>query len=367
VTENYFAHGGNLREISERFHLNMDKIIDFSSNINPLGPPPGILRWLEANLKQITRYPEAEATLLKTVMAEHLGLELPQVLVGNGAIEIIYLITQYLCPQQVLIPAPTFSEYSRAALSCGAKVMYFPLSKDKDFSLDYKALLKQAEAGQVIFLCNPNNPVGNLVSRDLLEMVIDYCYHKKIFIVIDESFLDFVVNWQDFTCRELINRYNNLLIIYSLTKFYALPGLRLGSGLGHPEVIEALAKRCYPWNVNCLAQQAGILACQDLDFADRTRKFIQYEKEYFYNQLNAIPGIRAYYPEANFIFLDISASEHTATELQEKLAQQGLLLRNCNNFPYLGEKYLRVAVKQREDNNQLLAAIQRCLIREDQE
>lgn len=356
-------HGGNLAWARKKY--NREDFIDFSANINPLGCPPGVYEAIRNSLPQILHYPDPANSDLKQKLQSYFNLEKDFILIGNGAVEIIYLICFHLKPQKVLILAPTFSEYAKAAQAVQAHIKYLPLDPAHGFTLNLKKLAENLHDVQLFFLCNPNNPTGNLIPYSVLKEIQKICLDQGVFLVVDESFLDFLPERENYSVRQDVKKNSQLLVLHSLTKFFAIPGLRLGCGFGNRQLILDLEKLKDPWNINVFAQIAGKMALEDQAFQHKSREFIQKEKEYLFKAINQLGDLQAFPPSVNFIFIKLLKSGLTSTGLTEKLAKQGILVRNCNTFPTLGENYIRVAVRTREENLKLINALQAVLKKED--
>lgn len=335
--------------------------MDFSANINPLGPPACVLETLAKNLEAVRRYPDPNNLELKRSLAAYLGVKTDNLLVGNGATEIIYSLCFLLRPRTVLVAQPTFSEYARAALAAGAQVIPCPLPPTQGFRLDAEAYCRLLEQADMAFLCNPNNPTGNLLPYDIVYRIWQESRRRGIWLIVDESFLDFVEDWPEFSLVQVAAREEKLVILRSLTKFFALPGLRLGVGIAAPGIIRYLEERSDPWRVNILAQLTGAVAVKDKEYQIRTWEWLKVERDYLFEGLNFLPGLRPYRSEANFILVDISLSGWGSEELTEALAQHKVLVRDCSNFPGLKGRYIRVAVKERESNTVLLRLLENLL------
>lgn len=356
-------HGGNLTWARKKY--NRRDFIDFSANINPLGCPPGVYKAINAALQQILHYPDPASSDLKHTLQTYLNLDQDFILLGNGAVEIIYLLCFYLKPQKVLILAPTFSEYAKAAQAAQADIKYLPLDPDTGFTLDLKILEENLKGVQLFFLCNPNNPVGNLIPYPVLKEIQYLCLKHHVFLVVDESFIDFIPEAEKYSVRQDVIDNKQLLVLHSLTKFFAIPGLRLGCGLTNPQLVLELKKLKDPWNINVFAQIAGKKALEDQAFQKMSREFIQKEKNFLYQEINQLNSFQALPPSVNFLLVQILEPSLTSTALTEILAQKGILVRNCNTFPTLGESYIRVAVRTREENLKLINALQAVVKKED--
>ncbi|MDN5347343.1 MAG: threonine-phosphate decarboxylase [Clostridia bacterium] len=354
------VHGGNWQEAALLYGYAPEDMLDFSTNINPLGPPAAVLDCLHRNLNAIQRYPDPESFCFRTSLAAYLGVGIENVLAGNGAVEIIYLLLQTLRPRRVLIVEPTFSEYRRTAQIAGAEITTILLRPQDGFHLDPAAFLKNLSGLDLAFLCNPNNPTGNLISSDILQDLAEACYHQGVFLVVDESFLDFLPDWSELTLCRRAAITGNLLVLRSLTKFFALPGLRLGAAVTSSQLVSRLHRARDPWSVNILAQMAGEVALKEYAYMERSRDLIRQEKEYLFMGLVA-SGLKPFPAAANFILVDISASGWTSPNLAQATGQRGILIRDCSSFPGLGPDYIRLAVKDRAANATLLRVLEEIL------
>lgn len=346
-------HGGNLRALAERYGLKPDEILDFSVNINPLGPPPGLSRIFENGMRLATVYPDPYCEGLQEKAAGVLGVCPEEVIFANGAVELIYLVLQALRPRVVLIPGPTFREYEIAARACHARIRHFRLSPRKGFVPGLGQLAGAARGAELVFLCNPNNPTGNLIPADVLHPFLEFCAGEGIFVVIDESFLYFHPCWEELTCIRTAARMRNLLVLHSLTKFYAIPGLRVGCGVGHRDTIAFLSRYLPPWRVNGIAQAAVAVALDQPKYTARTRSFVVSEREFLAAGLRQISGLTVFPSEANYLLLRLEGGM-TGPLLADRLGRRGIIVRDCSNFAFLDERYLRVAVKDRGSNERLL-------------
>lgn len=345
-------HGGNITKAVKKYGLSQEDIIDFSANINFLGPPEAVIEEIRENIGGIVNYPEADSRELKENLANKLNLGRENIIMGNGAVELIYILTKVLNPSKSMVLSPTFSEYALAVKSVGGKVEEFPLDREDNFQLEISRLLSSLASIDLLFLCNPNNPTGTLLSRAELIEILEYTNKQGIFLVVDEAFVDFVE--EEVTIIDLIDDYNNLFVLRSLTKFFAIPGLRVGYGVANQELIQSLIASKDPWNLNYFAQIASKVALEQKEYITRTKIRIKEEKEFLYKQLKEIDNLKVYYPNANYIFIDISATGLTASCLEGLVAKEGILIRNCNSYSGLEEDFIRVAVKDRADNLKLL-------------
>lgn len=356
-----FEHGGNLYAAMREQSGQMTDFLDFSANINPLGIPDSVKEALAGALPYIIHYPDTEATELKMAISRQYGVAVDHITVGNGAVEPIYLLCHMLKPKQVLVAAPAFGEYERAARAGGAQVRYAYLHPEEGFGIQPEKILQQADSADIIFLGNPNNPTGTLLTNSQIRVILDRVKQQNTLVVVDESFLDFLPDDSSYTCRSLLPLYPRLVIIHSLTKFYAIPGLRLGFALAGPDITALLHTAKDPWNVNSLAQSAGVAALGDAAYRLYSREFVQRVKQELYEKLTAFPEVSAFAPAVNFILLDIKRTGFTAGQLRERLRTECVLIRDCSNYPGLSDTYVRVAVKRPEQNERLLAVLRKVI------
>lgn len=352
-----FEHGGNLYKASRMNCLSFDELLDFSANINPLGLAPSIKKVLKTDLEHVIHYPDAEAKTLKEAISQHYGVNEEYITAGNGAVEILYILCHMLKPKHVLIPAPAFSEYERSAKSVGATVHYFYTHAHDEFLLNINQLISKIAAVDILFLGNPNNPTGTLLLRENIEYLLKAASVHNTLVVVDESFLDFLTDDRPFTCRHLISRYSNLIVLHSLTKFYAIPGLRLGFSLANETLTQLFHSGKDPWNVNVLAQSAGIAALNDRQYQTASKTYIEQVKTVLYSQLQTIPKVRPYPPAVNFILVNIEETGMKAKQLCELMTTYHILIRDCSNYPGLSSGYIRLAVKRSDQNATLLQAL----------
>lgn len=350
-----FEHGGNIYAEAPAG----GRWLDFSANINPLGLAPEVKEVIAQNIEGIVHYPDPAAREMKAALARHYGLPQEQLLLGNGAAELFYLLLHMVRPKRVGLPVPSFSDYQRAAEAVGAEVVFSPLLAAEDFQVDTDRLKQELGEVDCIFLGNPNNPTGKLLTREQLMAYLPFLEERGIWTVVDESFLDFLPDEKDYSVRDLVRTYRHLLVVRSLTKFYAMPGLRLGFASGHESLVGRLEQGKDVWNVNSLAQAAGVAALGLKEYHSKSRRFVQQEKDWLYARLCEIRGLKPLRPSVNFIMTDVSQTGLTSAELTARMRAQGVLVRDCANYAGLeGQQYIRLAVRTREENEQMLKALE---------
>ena len=349
-----FGHGGDVKTAAEAYGFDPKEIIDFSANINPLGPPAGLLAYLAEQLETVTSYPDPACRKLISMLNEYYQPR-QSIVVGNGAGELIYTLMRVLPAGTVLIPAPSFNLYAKAAQAAGRAVSYHYLRRKHDFRLQVDEMNKQIrqERPKIVMLCNPNNPTGCALTRDEVLAVKQACGQNGAYLVIDEAFLEFTADWRKRTFLQ--TAAENMVVLCSMTKMYAIPGLRLGFLVAAPQLCEAITKNRDPWSVNSLAQLAGEFVLRDQAFRQKSVETITAWAQELYFALQTIPDLRPFAPAANFIMLE--SLRTSSVELQAELLKQKILIRDCGNYQGLNRCYVRVAVRTQAENQALIAAL----------
>lgn len=350
-------HGGNIRLATERYGLQADSILDFSANINPLGLTDKIRKILADNLDSILNYPDPECKTLKGELADFLDLQPRNLLIGNGSIELIYLIPKVLTPHRVLIAIPTFSEYESSARQQRSKMIFVKRNSEDSFRIETERLVRLLPRSGLVFICNPNNPTGNLISKDEIIHLVKAARRQDSIAVVDEAFIEFIEDEEAFSVVREAAKLPTLLVLRSLTKFFALPGLRLGYMVGNKDLIAKLSGYQFPWNINCFAQLVGTQVIKDRNYIKRSKELIFRERDHLFRRLKEIKSLYPYIPTANFIFCRLDGMRLDSRRLCDKLGRRGILVRDCSNFRGLDNKYIRIAVRKRDENNRLINAL----------
>ena len=337
-------HGG---EIYARHYR-----LDYSVNVNLLGCPPAVIEAAKKGAELADRYPDVECRALRGPLAGKLGVRENQIVFGNGAADVIITTVLARKPRKVLLPAPTFAEYEQAARMVSAEPVYYYLKEEDNFDLTEDILDLLTPDIDMLFICNPNNPTGRVVSRNLLEKILDRCLEADILVVVDECFNEFLDQPESVTLVPQLERRPNLLILKAFTKVYAMPGLRLGYGLcSNRDYLDRMADCNQPWAVSIPAQYAGAAALSQQEFVDRSMAILRKERAYLQKELKRL-GFKLYDSRANYIFLK------TDLPLKEACGAKGILIRDCSNYVGLGPGYYRIAVRQHEDNVVLIQALE---------
>ena len=340
-------HGGPDYAELKKFGLAAEDVVDFSVSTNPFGPPPGVREALTS--LPIALYPDSEATELRECLAQELSIAPENILAGSGSAELIRLVAQaYFGPQDVvLIVEPTFGEYEVACRVIGSGVLKQRLTAQEGFRLQVTETvdLIRRHCPKGVFLCNPNNPTGQYLAREEIEQILVAC--EDSLLILDEAYIAFVDNaWSSL---DLIQR-GNVLILRSLAKSHALAGLRLGYAMAQQQIIANLRKVCPPWNVNIVAQRAGILALADKEYMRKCKVGIQHLKDFLIKELTEL-GLQPLPSQANFFLVEVG----DAKRFRRALLERGILVRDCTSFGLA--EYIRIAPRPLPDCRKLITAI----------
>ena len=338
-------HGGDIysREIS----------LDFSANLNPSGMPEGVKTALKNSVSEWESYPDPLCRKLCKALSEYENFPIENIVCGNGAADLIYRLVKAVNPKKVIVTAPTFSEYEKALSENGTEIVRYYLSEKYDFAIDKGILSVLDSSTDMIFLCNPNNPTGQLVPKDILKSVAEKCLENDIILVCDECFLPFVTDGKSKSARQFINK--NVVILKAFTKIYSMAGLRLGYALfGSAELTKSVQKTGQHWSVSTPAQIAGIAALNEKNYIEKTVQLINKERDFLTAELQKF-GFRVFKSEANFILFRCDMP------LDELLLREKIAIRNCGNYEGLSDGYFRIAVRNHEENAMLVSAVRRCL------
>lgn len=355
------THGGNVYKVAHERHIPVGQIVDFSANINPLGPPAVVRRAIRSAFKQIVHYPDPDCRQLRQALAQQCGVDPDMILVGNGSTELIYLVPRALAIESSLIIGPTFEEYARALMDAGGTVQYVHARREDRFRPPVKEILRELSAKRTridaIFLCNPNNPTGQVLNKSVMCKLADAMERRQGWLIVDEAFIDYC---QKQSVVSMLRAYPRMVVLRSLTKFYAMPGLRIGYLLGASKVVDQLKERQPPWSVNSLAQEVSCAILSDHAYAIKSRAFMEKERSRFIKGLRSMPGVRVYSSVASFVLIELP-DWSSAGLVADRLVAEGLLVRDCSTLPGLNARMIRVAVRTVKENRRLVTALGVCL------
>lgn len=346
-------HGGNIYKFQRE---GKENILDYSSNINPLGVPQKFIDIAKESFDKLVNYPDPYYIELREKIAEFNSVNIDNIIIGNGATEILFLYTRALKPKKVLLLAPCFAEYERALKSISAEIEYFELKESDNFYPKIINLKKEIENNNydLLLFCNPNNPTGQFIKLEDIKEIIKICENKNTKIFVDEAFIEFVESWKEKTFSLLKNK--NIFIMRAFTKFFAIPGLRLGYGIGFDEkILKEMWAEKEPWTVNTFANLAGLTMLDDKEYIEKSEKWILEEKKFMYKKLSEFQYIKAYKTECNFILIKLT--NISSENLRAKMIEKNVLIRDASNFKFLDNSFVRLAIKDRSSNLKMLGIL----------
>lgn len=348
-----YGHGGDLWTATEAYGSPAEGWLDYSSNMNPWGPPEIVGLLIKEHWRDIARYPDPAVRRLRSKLAEVYRIPVESILVGNGAAELIDLVIRVLQPEETALVRPSFSEYEEAVHKAGGRIRDIALSADEQFVLrDVREL-----TSGTVFLGHPNNPTGRLIPTPVLDELRD----SGRTIILDEAFIDFLPDESEFSFVRHASESKQIQVIRSMTKFYAIPGIRLGFLVAHPEIISQLAAIQTQWSVNFLAQMIGEAVLDEHEYARNTRAWLLEERTWLIKRLITL-GLTVFPSDVNFLLVALPKhSSWKAPRLQKAMAQRGIMIRDASLFQGLDQAYFRLAIRLREDNERLVKELRECL------
>lgn len=347
-------HGGNLNWAARIAGCPVSALTDFSASINPLGTPPSVIEAIINGTSRLFVYPDPAYPELRSHLARHHAIAPESILPGNGSAELLTWASRELAQHNfTYLVTPAFGDYFRALNAFGGNILPCCLNFSKGESQFAPtipvSMSPHPQSG--LLLNNPHNPTGKLWTK---REILPYLEQFDL-VVIDEAFMDFLTPNREQSLIPMVADYPNLVILRSLTKFYSLPGLRIGYAIAHPDRLKRWQQWRDPWSVNVLAAAATAAALQDKEFQQRTWNWLAQARSRLFRQLRAIPGLQPYESAANYLLVK---TEKSATKLQEKLLRDNrIVIRDCLSFPELGDRYFRIAVRTPEENDRLVKAI----------
>lgn len=350
------VHGADINSAAELYGLEADKIIDFSSNINPF-IVDSMDKIVVAGVGSLQKYPDIKYRRLRKNIADYLGVDDSQVIPGNGATEIIYLLMRNLSGRLAIIN-PTFSEYRKGAEIAGLSVVDFVMDWKKDFKLDLDEIYRRKDEFDSIFICNPNNPDGSV--REIKKL-LEFAEKEGKLLIVDETFIEFADSEKERSLVNMVEKSKNLFIIRAVTKFFGIPGIRLGYGISsNRELLQKMYDEKEPWTINSFADSASDFIFKEEEYIRKSKEYFSKERICMINEINKIDGIKAFNSDANFIL--VRFENKNVLDVKENLLKRaGLLIRDASNFIGLDSSFARVAIKNHEQNTVFVDAIRSVL------
>ncbi len=353
------GHGGDVYAAARELGLGVHRLLDFSASINPLGPSPAALRSIADGETWLRHYPDPACWDLRQALAAHWKQPADAFLIGNGSTELIHLLPRALKIRHLLIVGPTFSEYAAAMSRSGGRVSMMMGDRADGYRPPFGQLMAAIQrdtharrgrpAVDAVLLCNPNSPTGHASDAGTVGRLARLAARRGLWFVVDETFAEYCAG-ASILSRTLPAR---TIVLRSMTKFYGLPGLRVGYGVARPPVIRRIGLQQPPWSVNMLAQRAAVSALRDVRHADRSIRFMNQERPRLVKQLQRLTGCAVYPSAANFLLLELPVGRKVA-ETVAAVRRQGILIRDCSQVPGLHARSIRVAVRTRAENDRLL-------------
>ena len=339
-------HGGDLDAISKKYNIKKDTLIDFSGNIGPLCISEDIKNIIINNIDAIKTYPDKTYENLKNAICSYCLCDKEDINVGNGATELISLFIKAYNPKKALILSPSYLEYEKELKNINCKISFFPLKEEEDFIPNIDLLIKSLKDIELVIICNPNNPTGYSIKNNDIKRILDNCK----FLMVDETYAEFENN----SCIPLTKEYQNLFVIRGTSKFFGVPGIRLGYCIcKNKEINDKILKLKDLWSVNSFANIIGIHLFNNKDFIYKTKHIINTQKQMFYSELSNIKTIKLYKSNSNFILCKILDKSINSSMLFEKLIKQNIIIRDAKDFALLNDKFFRFCILE-EDNNKIL-------------
>lgn len=337
-------HGGNLRKLEE----GGKKITDFSANINPLGPPEWLRSVISSIVEDLVHYPDPDNVVFRQAVAKYHNIDKEKIVAGNGTAELLYALLSVLPQKRVVIPVPSYIDYHHASIQSGKEVSLFQLRKEDGFTLDIELLEHTLQEGDITIIGVPNNPTGILPDIEKLKHLVQH--RKDVLFILDEAFLSFVVGVKSFA-----GKYENVITLNSMTKFYAVPGLRIGYACLTEKLAKNVHEHLPPWSVNTIAQKVGEKLYKDTEYTAKTLEYMELVRTEYLDKLKSLKQLHIYPPVANYVFCQLLQGD--VDDLQSFLHIEGYALRNCENYEGLGKNFFRIAIKTTEENNGLIDAL----------
>ncbi|MGN1266320.1 MAG: pyridoxal phosphate-dependent aminotransferase, partial [Dorea sp.] len=326
-------HGSDLEKIEEYYHIPKEEIVCFSANVNPLGLSESVKKTLSANLDIISTYPDRNYTSLKKAISNYTGVSSEHIVVGNGSTELISLLISQRAPKKALVLGPTYSEYARELSLVGGIMEFYNLKESMDFKLDIEDFLTQiTDDTELVIICNPNNPTSSALHQCEMELIISYCKEHSVFVMIDETYVEFAPDMEAITSVPLAAKYNNFMVIRGVSKFYAAPGLRFGYGITSNEsFLSSLLKHQNPWSLNTIGAYAGELMFKDDAYIKQTKELICSERDRILTALSDNPSFKVYPAYGNFILVKLLKDGLTSFDVFETAIRQKMMIRDCSS------------------------------------
>ncbi len=344
-------HGGNLDLIEKIYNVNKKDIIDFSDNINPLGASSRLKENIGNIYNLLNLYPDEDYTDLRSSISKYTNCNTENILVGNGATELISALIKAVNPKNSLIILPTYSEYEKELKKINSHIIHFDVLEEDHFKLNVDMLISTITPDiNLLVFCNPNNPTGYLTPKEDVKKILSHCKKTNTVVLLDETYVEF--SKESTGATSLVETYDNLFIIRGTSKFFAISGLRLGYALTSSQQLrDNVAKTLIPWNVNIVAEYLGQLVFSDEEFIKNSISLCNREYTKIKNFFDTIDSIYMFESDTNFILFKIITEDFSAKNVFEYMIKHNIIVRNLTNSKGLSEKYFRICIQKPEHND----------------
>lgn len=331
----------------------------YNANLNPMGVPASVIKALDDNKASIVKYPGDYFTNLKKSIAEYTQCNKEHIVLGSGSSDLLRLFVALLAPKKALIVEPTFSEYEKVLKIFGCELDYYKLSEDNDYQIDVMDYVSKLNSSyDLIILGNPNNPTSQILSRDDIETIAEACKQLDIFLIIDEMYIEFTEKYKELTSVSLVEEYENIAVLRSVSKFFAVPGLRLAYAImNNPENMEIINITSTSNSLSTLTAAACTEMLKDKSYISQSRSQIHTERSLIYSAMATNKNVRLFKPYANFMLVKILKNDVTAKQIEEHCKLKGIVIRNCENIRGLSDKYIRFCFMKPNQNDLLVNTI----------
>lgn len=356
-------HGSDLEKVEQQYGIRREDIRPFGSNVNPLGMSPVMKQALQEHIDILSEYPDREYKALKEAIHAYTGASASHILPGSGTTELIVTFITTIKPKKTIVVEPTYSEYKRDLKTIKSEIVDYILTEDNEFRLDVKELCDQInESVDMLILCNPNNPTSTCITVEEIQTLAQKCKDCSAFLLIDETYVEFVRDVASISAIPLIERYNNLIVLRGVSKFFASPGLRLGYACtSNEKLIRYIRKHNQPWSISSIAAYAGTVMFTDTEYQQKTRDLIFQENSLICSALRTRKTLKVFPPAANFVLLKLKKEDITSADVFDHCIRKGLMIRDCSNFLGLGSEYIRFCFLKPEDDDLLINALMEIL------
>lgn len=348
-------HGANIFELSRKYGFEIEDILDFSSNINPLGASKKAMEHLKNNLELISTYPDPEYFDLKSAISNYTNSNMEDIFLGSGTTELLKEYIQYINPENAMILSPCYSEYESELKKINSNIFHYALNEDLEFKIDVEDLISEIKVNKInlLIFANPNNPTGTILSRSEIEKILN---NTDTFLLIDETYVEFT-NTDEFSSIPLTKKYSKLFVTRGVSKFFAAPGIRLGYAITSDENTKThFNSNSMLWSINIFAELMGQVMFSDSEYLNTVFNFIKAERTYMTDELSKLQNLKVYSSQGNFVLCKI-LNDITAHELREHLLKKAIVIRDCSNFVGLTKNHFRFCILKEEDNKKLVSEI----------